>query len=568
MSQHVVVIGAVALGPKAACRFKRLEPGSRVTMLDESDVISYGGCGIPYYVSGEVADEQELRTTSFHMVRDVQFFKDVKGVDVMPRTRAVEIDRDARKVKYKNLATGESGELEYDQLVIATGATPRKLNLPGEDLKGVHYVSNPHDAVAIKEAIAKGEVNNAVVVGAGFIGLEMAEAFTDLWGVDTTVFEIFDQIMPRLVSPEMARMTQEHMEEQGVQFHLGENIKALEGDGRVQRVVTDKRTVEAECVIISVGVVPNDGLARDAGLECNERGGIVVDETMRTTDPAIFSGGDCVVVKNLVTGQPAFLPLGSMANRQGRVVGDNLAGGSSKFDGVLGSFVVKTFETSLAGTGLSLESAKAAGLDAASVLLVSLDRAHFYPSKDLMTLELVYEKGTRKVLGIQGFGNAGDAMVGRINAVAAAMKFGLTIDELSTMELAYAPPFSSAMDVLNSVANMADNAERGLNRGVGPEGFEKLWEQRDSGDYCFLDCREAPDAEPFMEKHPEHWCNIPQGEIYKRFSEIPEDKTVVLVCNTGARAYEAQIMLDHKGVKDAVTIRGGMAALKKWGMDV
>lgn len=568
MSQHVVVIGAVALGPKAACRFKRLEPGSRVTMLDMSDVISYGGCGIPYFVSGEVSDETQLRTTSFHMVRDVPFFKDVKGVDVMTRTKAVKVDREARKVHWENLDSGETGVLDYDQLVVATGATPRSLNLPGEDLEGVHYVSNPHDATSIKDAIAKGKVSNAVVVGAGFIGLEMAEAFTDMWGVETTVVEIFDQIMPRLVSPELAKMSQNHMEEQGVVFHLGETVKALEGDGRVQRVVTDKRTIEADCVIISVGVIPNDQIARDSGLDCHERGGIIVDETMRTSDPAIFSGGDCVVVRNLLNDQPMFLPLGSMANRQGRIIGDNLAGGNSKFDGVLGSFVVKTFETSLAGTGMSLDTAKASGFDAASVLLIQLDRAHFYPTKELMTLELVYERGTRKVLGIQGFGSSGDAMVGRVNAVAAAMKYGLTIDELSTMELAYSPPFSAAMDILNSVANMADNDERGINRGVGPEGFMELWEERESDKYCFLDCREEPDAKPFMEKYPDHWCNIPQGEIYERLSEVPEDKPVVLVCNTGARAYEAQIMLDHKGRKDVQVIRGGMAAIKKWGADL
>jgi NADPH-dependent 2,4-dienoyl-CoA reductase/sulfur reductase-like enzyme/rhodanese-related sulfurtransferase len=432
----------------------------------------------------------------------------------------------------------------------------------------VHYVSNPHDATAIRDGIAKGKIGKAVVVGAGFIGLEMAEAFTDMWGVETTVVEIFDQIMPRLVSKELAGMCQKHMEEQGVAFHLGETVKAIEGDGRVQRVVTDKRTLEADCVIISVGVIPNDKLAGEAGLNCHERGGIIVDETMRTNDPLIFSGGDCVVVKNLLTGQPMYLPLGSMANRQGRVIGDNLAGSNSKFDGVLGSFVVKTFETSLSGPGMSLDSAKAAGFDAASVLLVQLDRAHFYPTKDLMTLELVYEKGTRRVLGIQGFGNAGDALVGRVNAVAAAMKYGLTIDELSTMELAYAPPFSSAMDILNSVANMADNDDRGLNTGVGPMGFAELWEKRDSGEYCFLDCRENPDAEPLVDKYPDYWCNVPQGEIYQRLEEIPEDKSVVIVCNTGARAYEAEVMLRHKGRKDVQVIRGGMAAIRKLGVDV
>jgi len=568
MSQHVVVIGGVALGPKAACRFKRIEPGSKVTMLDMSDLISYGGCGIPYYVSGDVPDAEALRTTAFHMIRDEKFFDEVKGVDVMTRTRATMIDREKKQVCYENVQTGETGVLDYDKLVIATGATPRKLGLPGENLKGVHYVSNPHDAECIRASISKGQVGTAVVIGAGFIGLEMAEAFADMWGVETTVVEIFDQIMPRLVSPTLAKMGMEHMEEKGVRFHLGESVKSIEGDGQVQRVVTDKRTIEADCVIISVGVLPNDEVAREAGLKCHERGGIVVDEMMRTTDPDIYSGGDCAVIKHQITGQPLFLPLGSMANRQGRIIGNNLAGGESSFDGAVGSFVVKLFETSLAGTGLSLGAAEAAGFDAFSVMLIQLDRAHFYPTKELMTLELVVERGTRRVLGIQGFGSSGDAMVGRINAVAAILKFKPAIDDISNMELAYAPPFSSAMDILNSVANMADNALREMNRGVGPVEFEKLWAEREAGDYCFIDCREHADAQPYVERNPEHWHNIPQGEIYKRLNEVPEDKTCVLVCNTGARSYEAQIMLTHKGRSNVVNIHGGMAALKKYGLEL
>lgn len=567
MSQHVVVIGGVALGPKAACRFKRLEPDSKVTMLDQSDIFSYGGCGIPYYVSGDVSDASELRTTSFHMVRDQQFFKDIKGVDVMSRTKAVKIDRENKKVFFENLDSGETGELEYDKLVIATGATPRKLGLPGEDLEGVHYVSNPHDAESIRSSISKGQVGKAVIIGAGFIGLEMAEAFADMWGVETSVVEIFDQIMPRLVSPTLAQMGRKHMEEQGVVFHMGETVKAIEGDGKVQRVVTDKRTIEADCVIVSVGVIPNDSVARDAGIECHERGGIFVDEHMRTNDENVYSGGDCAIIKNLITDTPMFLPLGSMANRQGRVIANNLAGGDSRFEGAIGSFVVKLFETSLAGTGLSLEAAENAGLDAMSVLLIQLDRAHFYPTKELMTLELVVERETRRVLGIQGFGSSGDAMVGRINTVAGILKYKPTIDDISNLELAYSPPFASAMDILNSVGNMADNALRDINRGVGPEEFRKLWEERESGDYCFIDCREKGDADPYMERNPEYWHNVPQGEIYKRLDEIPDDKTCVLVCNTGARSYEAQIMLTSKGRKNVVNIHGGMAALKKYGVD-
>jgi len=569
MSQHIVVIGGVALGPKAACRFKRLEPGSTVTMIDQSALISYGGCGIPYYVSGDVSDARELCTTSFHMVRDSEFFKEVKGVDVRTLTKATKIDRENKLVHVEDVTSGETSTIEYDKLVYATGAFPRKLNLPGEELNGVSYVCNPDDATSIREGISRGEVSKAVIIGAGFIGLEMAEAFSDMWGVGTSVVEISDQIMPRLVSPTLATMAQKHMEENGVDFYFGETVKAIEGeDGRVKRVITSKRTLEADAVIIAAGVVPNSKLAEEAGLECSERGGVIVDEFMRTSDPDIYSGGDCAIVKHLITKDPFFLPLGSMANRQGRIIGTNLAGGSARFEGVVGSFVVKLFETSLAGSGLSLEVAAMAGFDAVSVLLVQLDRAHFYPEKELMTLELIVEKKTRRILGIQGFGSAGDAMVGRINSVAAILKDEPTIDDVSNMEMAYAPPFASAMDILNSLANLADNVLHGINRGVGPDGFKELWEQRDSGKSHFLDCREVADATELLERNPEHWHNIPQGKIYEHLDEIPKDKPVVLICNTGARSYEAQVMLDEKGFKDVVNVQGGMAAIKKYGVDV
>ncbi|MCJ2164186.1 MULTISPECIES: FAD-dependent oxidoreductase [unclassified Pseudodesulfovibrio] len=569
MSQHIVVIGGVALGPKAACRFKRLEPASRVTMIEQTDMISYGGCGIPYYVSGDVSDATELSTTSFHMVRDPKFFKEVKGVDVKVLTKATRIDREKKCVEVENVKTGEKDCIGYDKLVIATGASPRKLGLPGEELEGVNYVCNPGDATRIRESISKGEVSNAVIIGAGFIGLEMAEAFADMWGIETSVVEITDQILPRLVSPALATMGQKHMEENGVVFYFGETVKAIEGEnGRVTRVVTSARTLDADAVIISAGVVPNSDLAKEAGLAVHERGGVYVDELMRTNDPDIYAGGDCCIIKNMITGGDAFLPLGSMANRQGRIIGTNLAGGNARSDGVVGSFVVKLFESSIAGTGLSLGAAKAAGFDAMSVLLIQLDRAHFYPTKELMTLEMVVDKSNRRVLGVQGFGSSGDALVGRINAVAAILKSAPTVDDISNMELAYSPPFAAAMDILNSLANLADNALAGINRGVGPDGFKELWEKRDQETCFFLDCRENADAAPYMERNPEIWHNVPQGEIYDRLDEIPEDRPIVLICNTGARSYEAQIMLDAKGYKDVTNIQGGMAAIKKFGVDL
>ncbi|TIH14100.1 pyridine nucleotide-disulfide oxidoreductase [Marinifilum sp. JC120] len=568
MSEHVVVIGAVALGPKAACRFKRIRQDARVTLIDRDEIFSYGGCGIPYYVSGDVSEANQLRTTAFHMVRDEPFFNDIKGVEVLSSTEATKIDRENKQVQIKNLKTGEESVLDYDKLVIGTGATPRKLGLPGEDLDNVFYVGNMHDAEKIKEGITKGQYGKAVVVGAGFIGLEMAEAFSDMWGIETTVVEIFDQILPRMCSPVLAKMGQKHMEDEGVSFKLGQTVSKIEGDGKVERVITSDGEVEADIVIISAGVIPNDQLARECGLECSERGGIMVDEGMRTSDPLIFSGGDCAIIKNAVDDSPLFLPMGSMANRQGRVIGGNLAGRKETFPAAAGSWCVKIFERAMSGTGMSLGAAQQAGFDAISVMLIMADRAHFYPEKDMMTLEMVVDKATRRVLGIQGISAGGDALVGRINSVAAIMKFQPKIEDVSNLEVAYSPPFASAMDVLNAIANMADNAVAGMNHGHGPDTFAQYWADRESGEYCFLDVREKADAEPFLEKYPEHWHNIPQGEIPRRYEELPKDKKLVLVCNTGGRSYEAQIMLDALGFEEVHNTQGGMAVIKAYGVDI
>jgi len=570
MSKHIVVIGAVALGPKAACRVRRLDPESKVTMVDKGGVISYGGCGIPYFVSGDVADASGLTTTSFHMVRDATFFKDAKGVDVLTRTEALSIDRKGKTVRIRRLESGLEEDLPYDKLVIATGAAPRVLNIPGDDLPGAKYVGNLEDAEAIKAAVSRGEVEKAVIVGAGFIGLEMAEALADMWDVETTVVEIADQVLPRMVSPTLAAMAQRHMEEKGVSFRFGAKISRIEGDGRVERVVVDGETLEADMVILAAGVVPQSALAKEAGLAVSARGGIIVDAAMRTSDPDIYAGGDCVEIKHCVTGEPFYLPLGSMANRQGRVIGTNLAGqagNEASFDGAVGSFAVKLFERTAAGAGLTLDAAKQAGFDAVSVLLFQLDRAHFFPDKAMLAMEMTVDRKTRKVLGVQGFGAAGDALVGRIGAVAALMCKNALVEDICQLEYPYSPPYSSAMDVVNNVGNLADNVLAGLNEGVGPLEFMRLWEAREAGECVFLDCREPANAEALLARHPDAWNNIPQGKILERLDEIPRDKPLVLICNSGGRSYEAMISLKAKGFDKVMNLHGGMAGLKFCGWE-
>ncbi|MFA7165955.1 MAG: FAD-dependent oxidoreductase [Desulfoplanes sp.] len=567
MSQHVVIIGAVALGPKAACRLKRVQPDARVTMIDAQKIISYGGCGIPYLVSGDVSDPKQLRTTSFHALRDEAFFKQAKGVDVLSETTVLKIDRKKKTVLVQE-KNAEPREISYDKLVLATGSRPRTLPIPGVDLPGCLPVSTMTDAMTIRDMVTKGAVSKAVIVGAGFIGLEMAEALSDMWGIETSVIEVADQVLPGVVSKNIAHMAQQHLKDKEVTLCLAEMVTAIEGEGKVQRVITTKRTIEADLVILAAGVLPNSELAKDAGLTVSSStGGIMVNKTMQTSDPNIYSGGDCVAIENLVTGKPGLFPLGSMANRQGRVIGTNLAGGRDTFPGAVGSLSIKIFDMGVAGTGLTLKRAQTEGFDAISAQVIQFDHAHFYPEKTLISLELVVEKGTGRVLGIQGISENLEGLAARIDAVAAILKYKPTVQDISNLELAYSPPFSAAMDVLNAVANVADNILGGRNRPISSSEFAALWENRKSNNLIVLDCRDRDNAEKFLAKHPDFWMNIPSETVQEHVDQVPKDKQVVLLCNTGGRSYEAQIKLDKAGVTNTVNLQGGWGNLRIWGLD-
>ncbi len=567
MARKIVVVGGVALGAKAACRAKRMDPEADVYLIDKDEYISYGGCGIPFYISGDVSDASELRSTSFHMLRDERFFLKDKGVIAMTGTEVTAIDRAGKTVSFRR-KDGTSGAMEYDKLVLATGAMPRRLNLPGEELENVFTVGNLHDAIAIKNKVTGGGVEKAVVVGGGFIGLEMAEALSDMWEIETSVVEVCDQIMPGFVSANFSRMAARHMEENGVAVYTAEKVEAILGNGAVSAVKTDKRTLDADIVIMSVGVVPNTGLAVAAGLDVTPQGTIVVNERMQTSDPDIYAGGDCVSVKNLVTGEPGYFPLGSMANRQGRVIGTNVAGGDACFKGAVGSFAVKIFDIALAGAGLSVDRARTAGFDAEGIHVAQFDRAHFYIEKEIVFLELVVDRKTRRVLGIQGFGGKSSKMVDRVNSVAVILKYKPTVDDIGNLEIAYSPPFASAMDVVNALGNAAANYLDGRYRPITMDEFDTCWKERDNGGVFFLDCRASADARPYADKYPEIWKSIPHDQLQDRMDEVPRDKRLILICNTGVRSYEAQLNLDAAGITDNVSVGAGMAGLKAWGVDI
>ncbi len=571
MGEKILIIGGVAAGPKTACRIKRLMPDVEVTVIDQDSIISYGGCGIPYFVSGDVSDEKELRSTSFHAVRDEAFFNDAKGVSMLTRTKALAIDRQTKTVRVENLDTGEKNCLPYDNLVLATGSSPNRLQIPGADLQGVYVVNDMHRAMAIKNDLAQGKVAKAVVIGGGAIGLEMAESLADLWGIETTVLEYMDQLLPRIVDPAFAAMLEKHFKDNNVSVYTGESATSLEGNesGRVCRVITPDRSIDADLVIMSVGVQPRSELAREAGLQVSTLGGIEVNNSMQTSDPDIYAAGDCVEIINQVSGMKNIAPMGSLANRQGRIVADNIANIPSQFEGWVGSFIMKAFDCCIGGTGLSYSSAKALDFDAEVAITAQSDRAHFFPTQAVIMLQMVFDKTNRKVLGIQGFGPMNDSILARINAGAGLIARGATIEDFSNLELAYAPPFSTAVDALNATANVADNITAGRLRTISIEDFMNWMNNPHARpDWAALDIRHPKEAEEFVNTFgSDLWKAIPYVNVRSRFQELPNDKMLIIICDAGTRSSEVQTFLDSIGLTHNLVLGGGFNAIRRIGAE-
>jgi NADPH-dependent 2,4-dienoyl-CoA reductase/sulfur reductase-like enzyme/rhodanese-related sulfurtransferase len=568
MAKRIVIVGGVAAGPKAACRVKRILPDTEVTVIDQDSLISYGGCGIPYYVSGDVADEKELRSTSFHMLRDEYFFEKAKGVTVLTSTRALAIDRNKKELHLQNLTSGEKSILPYDLLMLATGSEPVKLPIPGIDGTNVFTISDLHKAIAIKEMIARGEVGKAVVVGGGAIGIEMAEALTDLWGVETFLVEFREQLLPGIVDTVMARVMEKNLRDNKVDLYLGEGAEEIEIlDGKAVAVRTAQRRLETDLVIMATGIRPRSELAGEAGLQIGSTGGIIINSRMQTSDPNIYAAGDCVEISHLVSGQKFVAPFGSMANREGRVAADNMAGIPSLFKGGVGSFIVKAFDVSLGSVGLSLEAALAAGFDAELSLSSPADRAHFYPGQQIICLGLVFDRRSRKVLGLQGTGPVNDGLSARIDAAAVALSAGATIDDFGTIEMAYSPPFSPAIDPINAAAYIADNLCDGRMKQLRMEDFYQWMERPEiHPDWVVLDVRHKLQAEPFVAHFgSDLWLSLPYDEVRDRYEELPRDRKLVIFCNAGSRSFEVQVILNHQGITNNIVLQGGFNVIKRMG---
>ena len=475
---RVVIVGGVACGPKAASRIKRLLPDSEVTMIDRGGLISYGACGLPYYVEGAFPEIAMLTETPAGVVRNAAFFEKVKGFKSRTRTEAVSIDREHKTVRARNVETGSEEDIPYDKLVLATGSRPIRPPIPGLELKNVWTMRHPDDAESMVDRIEADGLKRAVLIGAGYIGVEMAEALRRR-GLDVTIVEMFDQIMPQFLDSEIALLAARHMRQKGVELALGEQVLAIEGNGKAASVRTDKRDIPADLVVIGAGVRPNDELAREAGLDCAPKGGIVINEFCQTSHPDIYAGGDCVVNRHAdhTIQQFFFVPLGSTSNKHGRVIADHIAGKSSPFKGITSTGICRAFDFTIGRTGLSEKQAKDLYPDVETSIWAGLDMPHYIPQSKPLIIKMSASKTSRKLLGVQIVGT-GDAAK-RLEVAASALHFGATVDDIGNIDLGYAPPFSSPIDPIVTAAHVLANKLDGIAKGLSPLSVKQ---RLDNGD--------------------------------------------------------------------------------------
>jgi NADPH-dependent 2,4-dienoyl-CoA reductase/sulfur reductase-like enzyme/rhodanese-related sulfurtransferase len=547
--KKIVVIGGTACGPKAAARARRCDQKAQITIVEQEENLSVATCGLPYYVSGVIDSQQDL------IQRGCDFFRDVMNMDVLTQTRAVAIDRKNHQVELLNLGTNRTSTIEYDKLVLATGSLPAVPDLKGQDLEGVFTLYKIGEAEAIRNSVSPHRMRKAVIIGAGLIGLEMAEAFASQ-GLEVSVVEALDWPMPTILDFEVAAYVEKHLRDKGVKLLLGQKIVGFEGDknGKVNRVITEKTELEADLALLAIGVKPNSGLAKDAGLDISATGGVAVSQQLQTTDPDIYAGGDCVENVNLVTGQKMLAPLGSTANKHGRVIGTNITGGNESFPGVVGTSIAKVFDYNVARTGLTQWQAEKAGYKVITSLVPGYEHATYYPKGKELLVKLVADT-SGKLLGGQVVGPGETAK--RIDVLATALTFGATVNQLANIDLAYAPPYNSALDPLHNAANVIRNKREGYARALTPMEVESKFESGD--DFIFLDVR-SPGEWDIQRIQAPQTKHLPLRELRQKLAQLPKDTEIVTSCHSSVRAYQAQRILEGAGFKDVKFMDGSIAA--------
>jgi len=537
----VVIVGGVAGGATAAARIRRLDEKAEIVVFERSGYISYANCGLPYYIGDVIADAEELTLQT-----PESFFSRFR-VKMKVRHEVIAIHPERKTVSVKNLENENIFEESYDKLILSPGAKPVQPRFPGINTDKLFTLRTVEDTLKIKDYINKNHPKSAVLVGGGFIGVELAENLREL-GMEVTIAELGNQLMAPF-DADIASLIHSEMRRHGVRLALGRSVEGFEEKGSgVDVLLKNEAPLHADMVVLAIGVAPDTALAKEAGLKLGIRGSIVVNDRMETSIPDIYAAGDAVQVKNYVTGEDALISLAGPANKQGRIIADNICGGDSRYPGSQGSSVLKIFDMTAAATGINETNARKAGLDADTVILSPMSHAGYYPGGRVMTMKVVFEKDTYRLLGAQIVGYEG--VDKRIDVLATAIHAGLKATRLKELDLAYAPPYSSAKDPVNVAGFMIDNIAKGTLKQWHLEDAAKL--PRD-GSVTLLDTRTIQE---YSRGHIEGFRNIPVDELRERLDEVEKSKPVYVICQSGLRSYIACRILEGNGY-EAYNFSGG-----------
>ena len=530
----VVIVGGVAGGATAAARIRRLDERAEIVVFERSGYVSYANCGLPYYIGGVISDPEELTLQS------PEGFWERFRIDVRVHHEVLSIHPESKTVTVRQLETGTLFEEPYDNLILSPGARPTLPPLPGLDLDKLFTLRTVEDTFAIRSFLERAQPRSVVLAGGGFIGMELAENLREQ-GLEVTIVQRPRQLLSPL-DEDMAAFLHARMRKAGVRLMLGRTVEGFEAEGE-QVVVRLKGEppLRADMAILAIGVTPDTHLAREAGLELGQKGSIVVNDRMQTSVPHIYAVGDAVQVRHFVTGQQAVISLAGPANKQGRIAADNICGGDSRYQGSQGSSVIKVFDMTAAVTGINERTARQAGIDCDKVYLSPANHAGYYPGGRIMTMKVIFEKGSFRLLGAQIVGYEG--VDKRIDVLATAIRAGLTGLQLQDLDLAYAPPYASAKDPVNMAGYLIDNLAKGRLEQFFLEDLEQL--PRD-GSVTLLDTRTPQE---YQRGHVEGFANLPLDELRDRLGELDPEKPVYVICQSGLRSYLACRILAQNGMR-------------------
>jgi NADPH-dependent 2,4-dienoyl-CoA reductase/sulfur reductase-like enzyme/rhodanese-related sulfurtransferase len=556
MTDRIVIVGGVACGPKAAARARRCDPNVEIVIVERGPHISYAGCGLPYYLGGSVKGVEHLWTTQFGVERDPDYFRDIKAIDVMLRTEALAVDREARAIRLRNVETGEESLLEYGRLVLATGSQAARPPIEGMNLDRVFNLQVPDDAVRMLALIEADEIDEAVIIGGGSIALEAVESLF-AHGIDVTLVEREDHLLPKLLDGDLAAFVEQEIKGNDIDVLTGETVTRVEraSNGSGCNVVTQTREINADMVLVAVGVAPNVELARCAGLTIGPTGAIAVNEFLQTSDPSIYAGGDCVENIHRVSGKAVYAPLGSTANKHGRVIGNNLTGEQEAFPGIVGTAILKSMGLNIARTGLTLAETKALGMNAVATLTPSLDIAHYYPGGKPFFVQLVTDETTEKLLGAQIVGRGDVAK--RIDVLATTLFWGGSLKDVSDLDLAYAPPYSTAVDPVAHASNQTRNQIAGMAEAMQAAELDRMLAS--DRDFVLLDVRQPTEVARgrIDDRRAKH---VPLTKLRQGGLGFSADEEIVTVCQSGLRGYEACRILQGLDFSNVKFLQGGIKA--------